>query len=74
MNKHKSISKQVDLIKDTRQELINYKLKRDFELKKHGSLRIPNPFELSPQELASLKQSPELDLKEPKGRLKSIMK
>ena len=74
MNKHKSISKQVDMIKDTRRELINYKMKRDIELKKYGSLRIPNPFELSPQELASLKQSPELELKDPRSKLKSIPK
>lgn len=48
MNKHMSIDKQVELLKDTKQELINYKMKRDIELKKHGSLRIPNPFDVDP--------------------------
>ena len=55
MSKHMSISKQVDLLRDTRQELINYKTRRDMELKKLGSLRVQNPFDLSPSELASLK-------------------
>ncbi len=55
MNKHISIDRQVELLKDTKQELINYKLKRDIELKKHGSLRIPNPFDVDPASLKSNK-------------------
>ena len=51
----------MELLKDTKQELINYKLKRDIELKKHGSLRIPNPFDVDPAELTTTKMSPDLD-------------
>lgn len=47
-----SIDRQVELIKDTKQELINYKLQRDIELKKHGSLRVTNPFDVDPSLLA----------------------
>ena len=56
MSKHMNIDQQVELLKDTKQELINYKLKRDMELKKYGSLRIPNPLDVDSKNLSIVKK------------------
>lgn len=56
MSKHMNIDKQVELLKDTKQDLINYKLKRDQELKRYGSLRIPNPLDFDKKNLIIVKK------------------